>query len=172
MAQIALKKPSGGELIITPEDGTSTETVTIPSVGVGKVLQVASNNFSSGTHYTTTSSTYVSAGSIFSLGITPVSTNSKLIVHINIGMAYTPAGNDLRYRVDVNGSVLDSSTYDNYIFAASTSKYDPVSFQYIYNNTDTSSKTFNLQVMSGNSAQAYYFHGGTRYSITITEVAV
>ena len=38
--QIALNKPSGGQLILSPEDGTSTETVTIPSVGVGKVLQV------------------------------------------------------------------------------------------------------------------------------------
>ena len=34
MANIALNKPSGGQLILSPEDGTSTETVTIPSVGV------------------------------------------------------------------------------------------------------------------------------------------
>lgn len=34
MANIALNKPSGGQLILSPEDGTSTETVTIPSGGV------------------------------------------------------------------------------------------------------------------------------------------
>ena len=40
MASITLNKPSGGQLTISPEDGATNETVTIPSVGVGKVLQV------------------------------------------------------------------------------------------------------------------------------------
>ena len=34
MAQIALNKPSGGQMILAPEDGTSSETITIPSTGV------------------------------------------------------------------------------------------------------------------------------------------
>ena len=35
MASITLNKPSGGAMTITAEDGTSTETVTIPAAGFG-----------------------------------------------------------------------------------------------------------------------------------------
>jgi hypothetical protein len=61
MAQIALNKPSGGQLLIQPEDGTSTETVTIPSVGVGKVLQVVSLKDNTATNITT-SNAWVDVG--------------------------------------------------------------------------------------------------------------
>ena len=40
MANITLNKPSGGQLTLAPQDGTSSETVTVPSGGIGKVLQV------------------------------------------------------------------------------------------------------------------------------------
>ena len=61
MANIALNKPSGGQLILSPEDGTSTETVSIPAAGIrsatkesGEVLQIVQG-------MTSTTAAYASA---------------------------------------------------------------------------------------------------------------
>ena len=80
MANIALNKPSGGQLILSPEDGTSTETVTIPSVGVGKVLQVV--GMSTSTQASTSSATWTDVPN-FSLSITPTSATSKILVLVD-----------------------------------------------------------------------------------------
>jgi len=77
MGSIALNKPAGGQTIIAPEDGTSTETVTIPSVGVGKVLQTKSVSPS---QITFSNSLSPNVSIITSLTITPKSENSKMIV--------------------------------------------------------------------------------------------
>jgi hypothetical protein len=49
MASITLNKPSGGAMTITAEDGTSTETVTIPASGVGSAPPTIQTFTSSGT---------------------------------------------------------------------------------------------------------------------------
>jgi hypothetical protein len=102
MAQIALNKPSGGQLLIQPEDGTSTETVTIPSVGVGKVLNVETITYNVSDTETTSSSLVALASHSY----TPVATNS--IIHVTYHAClrgYNNVGHDarIRYRLDING---------------------------------------------------------------------
>jgi hypothetical protein len=77
MAQIALNKPSGGQLILAPEDGTSSETITIPARGVdGKLVN----------QYVTKSSTYThgtSAGTwvdVYSVTYPNAKAGNRLIV--------------------------------------------------------------------------------------------
>ena len=90
MANIALKRPSGGQLILAPEDGASTDTVTIPSSGVmaadvatGKILQVVQQ--------VKTDSTIVGSIGVGwtdvsnnSATITPSSTTSKILVTVMV----------------------------------------------------------------------------------------
>ena len=79
MAQITLNKPSGGQLTIAPEDGTSTETVTIPSVGVGKVLQMKDYAWGN----TTNSTTRDSWVDLYTFQFTPVASNSEFVIHFS-----------------------------------------------------------------------------------------
>jgi len=83
MGQITLNKPSGGQLTLSPEDGTSTETVTIPSVGVGKVLQTAISQLPVTSTPSTTSSLWVQSG--FNCSIIPKAIGSTLLIF----MSYT-----------------------------------------------------------------------------------
>lgn len=89
MGSITLNKPSGGQLTLSPEDGATNETVTIPSVGVGKVLQEVSQSWSTSTSITSTS--FVSTP--YSLSVTPLSQNSKFIVSFTGGGMYTTTAN-------------------------------------------------------------------------------
>ena len=80
MANIALNKPSGGQLILSPEDGTSTETVTIPSVGVGKVLQVVNHVNSLNQGISSGSGVFVATNTAAT--ITPLRSDSKIVVFV------------------------------------------------------------------------------------------
>jgi hypothetical protein len=80
MAQIALNKPSGGQMILAPEDGTSSETVTIPRGGIGRVLQVQHTNY--GARWQTSSTNMIATP--ISVSITPSSVNSKILVTTSI----------------------------------------------------------------------------------------
>jgi hypothetical protein len=80
MGSITLNKPSGGQLTISPEDGTSNETVTIPSVGVGKVLQVVTSSTTAGGATNGSSPAYNAGYNLFATPFTPKSSNSTIIV--------------------------------------------------------------------------------------------
>ena len=89
MAQIALNKPSGGQLLIQPEDGTSTETVTIPSAGVGKILQVVQDKTQPTESYSIAQGTS-GAWSNLEASLTTKGDNSSIIVDINLdGLTWT-----------------------------------------------------------------------------------
>lgn len=75
MGNITLNKASGGQLTLAPEDGTTTETVTIPSFGVGKVLQVKEAGWDSST--ATTISGYTNTV-LLTISLT-VQANSKVV---------------------------------------------------------------------------------------------
>ena len=99
MASITLNKPSGGQLTLSPEDGTSNETVTIPSVGVGKVLQM--QYVTQDTEITTTTTMNynsplptVSQGTeVCSINFTPVSDSSTIYVQFTTQARSTPTHN-------------------------------------------------------------------------------
>jgi hypothetical protein len=97
MANIALNKPSGGQLILSPEDGTSTETVTIPSVGVGKVLQVVEAT-STVTGHSSNSSAW--ANSSLGANITPTSSTSIIYGYV-AGTARVDGGTTSRITLDI-----------------------------------------------------------------------
>jgi hypothetical protein len=93
MANIALNKPSGGQLILSPEDGTSTETVTIPSDGVMKGAVV--NTWSVVKNTRTVQSNGTNAWynvSDMSLTIQPTYADSTLLVTLNINWAVGSVG--------------------------------------------------------------------------------
>jgi hypothetical protein len=102
MANIALNKPSGGQLILSPEDGTSTETVTIPSSGnMGKVLQVQTAQYNG----------IISASGdwdIISLNITPVKSTSLFLITFCSSMGISTDSGDWGLRVRSNGANIPS----------------------------------------------------------------
>lgn len=106
MGSITLNKPSGGQLTLTPEDGTSTETVSIPSVGVGKILQVKS--ITKRDHQAISGSgdsTFVDISGL-SLAITPTSSNSKILIMGSVSCAGA-TGQRYAVRTVMNGSAID-----------------------------------------------------------------
>jgi hypothetical protein len=103
MANIALNKPSGGQLILSPEDGTSTETVTIPSVGVGKVLQmVQTSGFN--TEATGTSNNWMNSNIV--LSITPTRADSKIVIATQAWCSANNAYSGIRLHLTRNGSTI------------------------------------------------------------------
>jgi len=81
MGNITLNKPSGGQLTIAPEDGTSNETVSIPSVGVGKVIKVTqSNNIETANTTLGTAWTFAEASTNLRFSFTLASTNPLIKV--------------------------------------------------------------------------------------------
>ena len=143
MANIALNKPSGGQLILSPEDGTSTETVTIPSVGVGKVLQVVEAKMTYGVTTSAAQATLVEAS------ITPSSTSSKIIIAASTGFADNlTAGRDMYLRVLRGGSSgtmlnLYNSTQTQYFWCDSRAQV-PTSVYLVDSPATTSSTTYGV----------------------------
>lgn len=62
--QIALNKASGGQMIIAPQDGTTSETIVLPTGGVGKIRQVKTGIFTSsaGNTSVSNSTSFTSSG--------------------------------------------------------------------------------------------------------------
>ena len=85
MAQIALKKPSGGQLILAPEDGATTETITIPSAGfgAGKILQVVQTVKTDVDSYASVGNGWMDPGSNTAT-ITPKYATSKILVTVMV----------------------------------------------------------------------------------------
>jgi len=158
MANIALNKPSGGQLILSPEDGTSTETVIIPSVGVGKVLQVLTYQHDTG-DITTTSDGNVSTG--VSLTITPKASNSKIICTLTGGQQNESVSNvqgvTSIYR-SINGGAYGLLDYID-AYQASEQSWLAHSGCYVDTTHNTTSPiTYTVYMRSRSSLGTYYFH--------------
>jgi hypothetical protein len=175
MGSITLNKPSGGQLTLTPEDGTSTETVSIPSVGVGKVLQVLTYQHDSGT-ITTTSDGNVSTG--ISLTITPKATDSKIICTLTGGFqtfsSTSVQGVTSIYR-SINGGTFSNLDYIDAFYAA-TGDWIPHSGQYVDTTFNTTAPvTYTVYMRSRSSLGTYYFHqdvGGVSGTMVFTLMEV
>ena len=183
MANIALNKPSGGQLILSPEDGTSTETVTIPSGGVmaadaptGKVLQV--QNFVTGTTASVANTTYVNTP--LTINITPTSSSSKLLVFATVnGTASSTAG---YFRLQRNGTTIGSSsegsqdTFSGLMYNSGGSSMQHTTINYEDSPSTTSQVTYTIQFRSQNTGTFYFNRdqNGTSAAtstITVMEVA-
>lgn len=181
MAQIALNKPSGGQLLIQPEDGTSTETVTIPSVGVGKVLQVV--------HDQTTVWGAVNGGGpneasgllLSSVNFTPKSTASKIIVITSTIMAHEHSNSgDIgwlgawadQYQIGVNSA---TARYSSFAGSLNAGHY---SLSHSIDSWGTTQRT--IRVRAGCTAGTFYINYNGSYDtaesfrefgVTIMEVS-
>lgn len=79
MASIVLNKPSGGQMTIQPEDGTTNETIVLPASGIkGTILQVQYVE-TSPTRYTINNAELVDIPEL-SIDITRLSTTSSLLL--------------------------------------------------------------------------------------------
>ena len=164
---ITLNKASGGQLTISPEDGTSTETVTIPSVGVGKVLQVIQAKGLTGRQIYTSSS-YLT---ILSASITPSSTTSKILVSVHSSATRTSNGYiNSRIHCLTNGtSPLFIDTQSGYLAGSSSEhSFGSISGEALDSPNTTSAVTYALQVIIENGASMFV---DGQPVITLMEVA-
>jgi hypothetical protein len=190
MANIALNKPSGGQLILSPEDGTSTETVTIPSVGVGKVLQVVQTAVTGASAYNGTDG-WLGIG-VLTTNITPTSSTSKILVEVSlcIGTTTNLYGHVRMMRNGTAAGIGDSvGTYRNrasFPVSGDThewTKADTRVWKYL-DSPNTSSQvtySFEVHIQSGQTLKINTGGGededtattGARYvsTVTLTEVA-
>lgn len=189
MASITLNKPSGGQLTLEPEDGTSTETVTIPSVGVGKVLQVVNAEYHTWTEFGSgTQASWNITG--LEATITPTASSSKILVMFNVGGIEARLGNyhqEPDLRLTRNGTEV--SFYSNVISQGGTNFWIPgVGGMASVSNTKldfpntTSSLTYRMEIRGNTNTSgdmrvginhSSYASGnsGGGSSITLMEVA-
>jgi hypothetical protein len=171
MANIALNKPSGGQLILSPEDGTSTETVTIPSVGVGKVLQVVNHKFIANTITTSTSYIDVQGSSIT---FTPRSSASDLIIVAEIhSNTYGPnSAQGLGFVIVHDGAVIDyhGGNYEHYGANQLVTRLTKTSS---VSSSTVNPRTIKLQMASYNSGSTAQINSGNQFysNIIVMEVA-
>ena len=195
MANIALNKPSGGQLILAPEDGASTDTVTIPSSGVmaadattGKILQIQQSVLTTVETYAL-NNTWQTTG--LSVSITPTSSSSKILVMYTLQFGDTgaysyPAGRLIRNGAILSGAV--ASPDGSMKQGTSTGGFDSgnstwaavTGVEYLDSPATTSQITYAVQV-TGYGSRTFYInrnangtdgnHANGISSITLMEVA-
>ena len=118
---ITLNKASGGQLTLTPEDGTSTETLSLTPTGFpkqsGEILQVVRYGIDSAGEWVNT--TNVFADTPLSVTITPKSATSILIATaIFNGKHQTGASNDgAVWRFTRDGSQVTNNSADQFNYS-------------------------------------------------------
>ena len=166
MAQIALNKPSGGQLLIAPEDGTSTETVTIPSVGVGKVLQVVQ---ATSTTSTSTAATNTWTGVAGTASITPTSTTSKILVMHKAGALLKYAGS-VGFRIVRDGStvILQSERNEGYTDLSSNWTAGDFDIMYLDSPSSISELTYSFAMKQSLAGEIRHNNGTADPSYAVT----
>ena len=102
--QITLNKTSGGQLTIRPEDGVTNETLSFPSYGLGKVLNLTTFSHSS----------ELAIGSFNSYIVTQLGgTFAKISATSSIVATCTIYGNSFESGNCGVGLVVDSSIWDH-----------------------------------------------------------
>ena len=181
MGSITLNKPSGGQLTIAPEDGTSNETVTIPSVGVGKVLQVV--NWSVGPTAVSTAGSWAVSNTptraltyqVAQYTFTKKQANSKVIAvangHVDI-IASGGAGASVVTLFEEDSSIIGSAyMHCQYVYD------EPYAFTFSGEVTNTAlTQTYYLCCHSNNGTSMYFGRTASSltqntYNITLMEVA-
>ena len=176
MANIALNKPSGGQLILSPEDGTSTETVTIPSVGVGKVLQVVQGELL--TSFSTTSGAWNWTDTGLTASITPASSGSKILVRVSYNLRNSVDGYNIYTALNRNGTLIGAGNPNGIILTAATTfggRHGTHNAEVLDTPATTSTLTYKVQMCTeGNTAYLNDINNATfqpRATITLMEVA-
>ena len=132
----------------------------------GHIIQVVSDVHNSGSHYSTTSTSFVD--SELSATITPSSTSNKIIVLVNLG-AQTPSSYRGHWQVLRDSTVL---TGGGWCGANGTGAYNYGSWGTTHYDSPstTSAITYKVQIQV-TAGTFYYHHAGYISSITLIEVA-
>jgi hypothetical protein len=151
-------------LTLSPEDGTSNETVTIPSVGVGKVLQVVNVPYNIQLQTTSTGWSNAISGSI-----TPKSATSRLYVQFSTSYFIDAQEESYLIIADITNNI---DYTDFYKLRQELWTSCVISGSYASNNTST--RTIAVKARKYSGASTFYLGtGGTNCGLmTITEVEV
>jgi hypothetical protein len=127
----------------------SLPTITTDKLGTGAILQVVTDIHVSGSHHSTSSTSYID--SQLSASITPKFSNSKIIIVVNLGVQAPDQGYAWA-RVLRDASALNSTWEDT--------------------PSSTSACTYKIQVKTQSTAGYYYHHAGIPSSLTLMEIKV
>ena len=143
MANIALNKPSGGQLILSPEDGTSTETVTIPSDGVMKGAVVGDAFYKTGVHFLNGSGSY--ADTPLTVTINKKYANSYILITASSAIqAYKTTGGGARAGLRIVGTSGFTEDYQAVVRSYDGGDSHVVSANVISQGRDTTTATGNI----------------------------
>lgn len=108
-------KSANGDILLSPEDGTGSQTVNIPRAGVGKVLQVVSKLAT--TQYTQALTalveTELAGAGVFTLSITPKGDNSKFKIYVR-HFGEVVASQDEVYNINRDGVRINAQSGDTW----------------------------------------------------------
>lgn len=154
MASITLNKPSGGSLTIEAVDGTSVDTVSIPDVGVGKILQVQQFTYTSTWTGGGSSNTFYDTP--LTLTVTPKSSSSKFLIRVSASISsgyWEIQGRLVRDGTaigigDARGSRSRATFVDNRYDGTSNQRHGwgTVTAEYLDSPSTTSDCTYTLQL--------------------------
>lgn len=171
MGSITLNKPSGGQLTIAPEDGATNETVTIPSVGVGKVLQQQTYVSSAGNDVSISTSGSV----VFDTFTITVKEGSKVVLWFNTAQyVQSTLNTNLQLYLEVDGVVLsgntDNATDFNHINYQISGRNNQTNW-FVTDSLSEGSHTLTLRAGRYNSGTMTLNYQGKKFRYLLQEVA-
>jgi hypothetical protein len=155
---------TSGTVITTGSSGQSIPKAALPT---GSVLQVIQSTSS-----TVVTNTTLSAVSLLTASITPISTSSKILILTSVTTSATATSNALSscflYRGTIAGNViLQYSSGGN---LASPSEYSTQSLIWLDSPSTTSSQLYTLGLSKGSGGTSTVSTDGT-YTLTLMEIA-
>ena len=147
--------------------------------GKGKVLQVVNASFS-GDNSSTTSTSFVDTANV--LNITPLSSNSKIIVFsegaVSIAVGSGDARIDLRLQETVTSTTISDKRYIGQDGTGHAKLNIPVNLSGTFTNSSTAQKTFKMQVRKANGTASETntinpnWYTGATHTISAMEIEI
>jgi hypothetical protein len=135
----------------------------------GTALQIVSVSFTSATHYTTSSTTFIPTPILAS--ITPKKSNSQILVSANFGMTYAPTNDAVSLAIYRGATVLGGGLYKTYAGSNSGGLYASTTVEWNDLPETTSEVTYNIYFRSVGGGVVYAPHGSSHSTITLIEIA-
>ena len=137
------------------------------SLPTGSVLQVVTDVHQSGSHISTTSTSFID--SELAATITPIATSSKILIMVSMG-SQAPAGTYGKFQLLRGSTVLAGDGWAG--ASGGTDLWISHTQNWIDSPSTTSATTYKVKVKSNNSSYTYYYHHSDRVStITLMEIA-
>jgi len=151
-------------IVLDGSNGVTFPNGSNPQAAPSKVLQVVTATTSTGAN--TTSTSFVTTG--FSLSITPLFSNSKILVILNATGA-TGSTNTEYVTIYRGGSNLGYSS--GMTGFATSGQYTPIPITYLDSPATTSSTTYTVYFRTGSAGTVYIYDANILSSLTLMEIA-